>query len=145
MKISWGTGIVIAFVIFIGLLAWAVTASIKADHYLVTSDYYEQELDYGTRIAEMNNLNALGEEFSIKQSAKGIEVHFPKHWNTNEIKGQIDLYKPDNIKLDFSNTIQLENHSQIIPISKFTQGKWKIKIHFTRNNKSYFKEDIFFF
>lgn len=145
MKISWGTGIVIAFTIFIGLLAWAVTASFKADHHLVTKDYYEQELDYGSRIAEINNLNALGEEFSIKQSAKGVEVYFPKQWHTNEVEGEIMLYKPDNIKLDFTETIKIENHKQLIPISKFSQGKWKIKVSFKRKDKTYFKEDVFFF
>lgn len=145
MKISWGTGIVITFAIFIGLLAWAVTASIKADHHLVTKDYYERELDYGSRITEINNLNALGKSFSIKQSVKGIEVNFPKHWNSKDIKGHIDFYKPDNINLDFKVNILIDNHTQLIPISKFKQGKWKIKVSFTKDGIAYFKEDVFFF
>lgn len=145
MKISWGTGIVITFTIFIGLLVWAVTASIKADHHLVTKDYYEQELDYGSRMSEIENLNALGETFSIKQSAQGIEIQFPKDWNTKEIKGKVDFYKPDNINLDFKEDLQPKNNKQLIPLSKFSQGKWKIKVSFKRNGKGYFAEDVFFF
>ncbi len=145
MKISWGTGIVITFVIFIGLLSWAVTVSFKADHYLVTEDYYEQELDYGQRMEEIENLNTLGSEFSIKQSTSGIEINFPKHWSSKDVKGHVQMYKPDNIKLDFKEAIHIENHQQIIPLSKLSQGKWKVKISFKRNNTSYFKEDVFFF
>ncbi len=145
MKISWGTGIVIVFVIFLGLLIWAVTASLQADHQLVAKDYYEQELDYGNRIAEIKNVNNLGDSFSIQQTAQGVEIEFPKHWDDTDIQGQVDLYKPDNINLDFKTPIQLTNHKQIIPISRFTQGKWKIKIAFKRNDTSYFKEDVFFF
>lgn len=145
MKISWGTGIVIAFAIFIGLLAWAVTESLKADHNLVTKDYYEQELNYGERIEEMNNLNALGNSFSIKQSTSGVEITFPSHWKSNEVKGEVLLYKPNNAKLDFKESIQITDHKHIVPISKFTEGKWKVKINFKRNNTSYFKEEVFFF
>lgn len=145
MKISWGTGIVIVFVIFFGLLIWAVTASLKADHQLVAKDYYEQELDYGKRIEEIKNVNHLGDSFSIKQTAEGIIIQFPKHWDDKDIQGQIDLYKPDNISLDFKESIQLKNNKQLIPISKFTQGKWKIKVTFKRDQISYFKEDVFLF
>lgn len=145
MKISWGTGIVIAFVIFFGLLIWAVTASFKADHHLVTKDYYEQELDYGSRIAEIKNVNNLGDAFSIKQTAEGVEVIFPDTWEDQEVQGDIILYKPDNMNLDFTEPIDIKNHKQIIPISRFSKGKWKIKINFKRHGTSYFKEDVFFF
>lgn len=145
MKISWGTGIVITFVIFISLLTWAVTASLKADHHLVTNDYYEQELDYGNRMEEIKNVTNLGAEFAIKQSTKGVEVLFPKHWKPESVKGNIQFYKPDNIKLDFNQAIAIKNGVQLIPIEKFKAGKWRVKVLFIKDGKTFYKEDVFFF
>ncbi|MGB1295035.1 MAG: FixH family protein [Flavobacteriales bacterium] len=145
MKISWGTGIVITFVIFIGLLAWAVTESIKADHHLVTNDYYEQELDYGSRMKEMENMANLGDSFSILQRKEGIVIHFPKHWKPEDVKGNIQMYKPDNAKLDFTEPILFSESKQIIPLDKLALGKWKVKVFFLRESETYYAEETFIY
>ncbi len=54
MKISWGTGIVIAFISFIAFILFFVirmTIDSKANHDLVTPNYYERELHFETELA----------------------------------------------------------------------------------------------
>lgn len=49
MKIGWGTGIVIAFALFIAFIMFFVvsmTSNKKYDHDFVTDNYYEKELTY---------------------------------------------------------------------------------------------------
>ena len=49
MKIGWGTGIVIAFVLFIAFIMYFVvnmTVNKKYDHDFVTEDYYNKEIAY---------------------------------------------------------------------------------------------------
>ena len=58
MKINWGTGIVLAFVAFISFIMYFVVQmnmEDRADHELVTKDYYKKELAYQKEIdAEKN-------------------------------------------------------------------------------------------
>ena len=58
MKINWGTGIVLAFIGFISfILFFVVRMSMdnKANHDLVTENYYKAELGYQNEIDAENN------------------------------------------------------------------------------------------
>ncbi len=49
MKFNWGTGIVLAFIGFIGFIMYFIVSmhtDTKYDHDLVTEDYYKQELEF---------------------------------------------------------------------------------------------------
>ena len=49
MKINWGTGIVLAFIGFIGFILYFVirmSTDDSANHDLVTEEYYKKELSY---------------------------------------------------------------------------------------------------
>ena len=49
MKINWGTGIILAFIGFIGFILYFVinaSTDVKYRHDLVSQNYYEEELNY---------------------------------------------------------------------------------------------------
>ena len=146
MKINWGTGIVIAFVLFISFIMYFVinmNLNKKYDHDLVTEDYYEQELLHQQEIDKVNNAKDLIENVSWKKTNDGILISFPKKLDYNNITGHVFLYRPSNKKLDSEINISLSNHYLLIPKTRLLDGRWNIKVDWEYDGKSYlYKESI---
>jgi len=76
---NWGTGIVIAFVCFAGVLATIVTISMKQDVGLVAKDYYKQEIAYQDQIDRKTNYNQLERKPVIKLDASKNHIELPEN------------------------------------------------------------------
>ncbi len=63
---SWGNKIAIAYSLFVVLMITLVTMCIKQkDIFLVSDDYYKQEIEFQDRIDKNNNLNSINLFFSF--------------------------------------------------------------------------------
>ena len=146
MKINWGTGIVISFILFIGFIMYMVITMMSGDKYnhdLVTEEYYKKEINYQEEIDAEKNAQLLSENIEVKTSSKGVEIYFPKDLKFKEIKGIINFYRPSNKKLDFNIPIDLKSHSLIILNEKVVEGKWGIIIDWKYEGVKYlFKDKI---
>lgn len=140
MKINWGTGIVLAFIGFIGFILFFVvrmTMDHSADHDLVTSDYYSQELNYQKKIDAGDNTAKLTEKIEIIKTNNGIEITFPSTMFPNEINGEIAMYRPSNKRLDFATPIILTKQTHIISDTMLVSGRWDITVTWTHKSKEY--------
>jgi len=146
MKINWGTGIVLAFIGFIGFIMYFIiqmSVNKKYDHDLVTEDYYKQELQFQNDINKEENSKSLKENVSWQKTDNGLLITFPQELNENEIKGKVFLYRPSNKQLDFEIPISISNHNLLIPDSRLLDGRWNIKIDWKYKESSYlYKEEI---
>ncbi len=146
MRISWGTGIVLAFIGFIAFIMYfIITMNVNDnyDHDLVSEDYYGEELKYQNDINKLKNAKTLKTNISYKTSAEGLIINFPEDINYKDITGKMFLYRPSNKQLDFESAISLSNSYLLIPDSRLVDGRWNIKIDWQYNGKSYlFKESI---
>jgi len=146
MKINWGTGIVLAFIGFIGfILFFVVKMSMddRANHDLVTDEYYKEELAYQKEIDAEKNANNLSSKLAIKKTPEGLMVLFPDNINTEKIKGTVSLYRPSNKHLDFDLPISLSNSQLLIPDKRLLDGRWDIKIAWEYYDKPYlYKKSI---
>tara|TARA_R110000787_G_scaffold96415_2_gene199741 strand:- start:21324 stop:21770 length:447 start_codon:yes stop_codon:yes gene_type:complete len=146
MKINWGTGIVIAFILFIGFIMYMVVTMMSGDKYshdLVTEEYYKKEINYQEEIDAEKNAQLLSENIKVKTSLKGVEIIFPKDLNFENIEGSISFYRPSSKKLDFSFPIELSSHSLLIPDDKVLEGSWGITIVWKYEGVNYmFKDKI---
>lgn len=146
MKINWGTGIVLAFIGFIGfILFFVVKMSMddRANHDLVTEEYYKEELGYQKEIDAEINANNLSSKLIIRKTPEGLIVEFPKDINLEKIKGTVSLYRPSNKHLDFDLPISLSNAHLLIPDKRLLDGRWDIKIAWQYQDKPYlFKQNI---
>ena len=148
MKISWGTGIVIAIISFITFIMFMVVTMVsdKAyNHDLVTDNYYQKELKYQEDIDASKNLKKLEYPLSVQKVTEGIEVVFPKDLASDNIKGKIFLYRPSNKALDSEMNININQHSMLISDEVLVSGRWDIVVDFTYNNQKYYhKEQIIY-
>ena len=146
MKINWGTGIVIAFglfMIFILSFVYKVQTDRKYDNELVTQDYYKAEGAVEHDIEKKNNANALATQVTIKKNEEGILVEFPADFDYSKIQGKVSLYRPSSQKLDFEISISLSSPHLLIPKSNLAGGLWDISIDWEYDGVKYLNKDSF--
>ena len=146
MKFNWGTGIVVAFIAFIGFIMYFVismSTNKKYDHDLVTEDYYKKELEFQQDIDKEENATKLIENLTLEKTAEGLVVNFPKDLDINKISGKVFLYRPSNKQLDFEIPISLSNQNLLIPDNSLLDGRWNIKVYWTYDSSDFlFKQEI---
>lgn len=144
MKINWGTGIVIAFVVFIGFILFLITlmmSDTKLDHELVTEEYYEKGTYYQEEIDAEKNSQLLSENIVINNTKDGLLIAFPKNLEYSKIEGTISFYRPSNKNLDFDLPIVLSSNKLLIPDNSLLEGRWGIQINWNYEGVNYLYKD----
>ncbi len=140
MKFNWGTGIVlsfVAFIIFILYFVYLASTDNKADHDLVTKEYYKEELNYQKEIDAGNNAQPYATAIKMEKTSEGLKIILPEDFPFEGIKGTVSLYRPSNKQLDFDLPVSLSNTHLLIPDKRLLDGRWDIKISWTSGNKDY--------
>ena len=146
MKINWGTGIVIAFglfIIFILSFVYKVQSNQKYDNELVTKDYYKKEALVQGDIEKQENANALTNKVTIEKTAEGMKIQFPADFDYSKINGKVSLYRPSSQKLDFEINISLSSPHLLIPKSNLAGVLWDISIDWEYDGVKYLNKDSF--
>lgn len=142
MKINWGTGIVIGFVVFIGFILFLVITMVNNSHHdLVTKDYYEDELNYQEEIDAEENAQQLTINIQSERTEDGLLYTFPENLDVDKIKGNVFLYRPSNKQLDFDLPIVLSGSNLLIPDNRLLEGRWNITIKWEYEEKQYLYKD----
>ncbi len=148
MKINWGTGIVIAFGLFITFIlsfVFKVQSNQKYDNELVTKEYYKKEQNINSEIEKQSNANSLINKILITKNEEGILVDFPSDFDYTKIKGKVSLYRPSSQKLDFEKNISLSSPHLLIPKSNLTDGLWDISVEWNYNGVDYLNKETIYF
>lgn len=145
MKINWGTGIVIAIVLFMSFIMYFVismSTGKKFSHDLVTEKYYEKELAYQDQIDAEENAKQLKEGIRIVKSEKGLLIYLPKELQ-NTMEGKLFLYRPSNKQLDFEIPISKDDDYLLVPEKSLLDGRWNISLNIEDEDKKYhFSKEI---
>ena len=141
MKLNWGTGIVIAFVIFAALLTVAMVMGSRQRVDLVTPDYYEKELQFQDQIDFSENAKQIG-DLIISVSGTEVSIKFPAAIDFEDVKGHISFYKPDNANFDFEEDLKLNAQNiQIINRENRIGGLWTVMVLAKQGGTSYYWEE----
>jgi len=147
IKFNWGTGIVIAMVLFMVFILQFLYRSFdtKNNHDLVSEDYYKDELYYQQEIDKMNNANQLEQNLTFERVKDGFLFVFPQDMDASEITGTAYFQRPSNKDLDFQQDILLSDSKILINHTNLVEGKWKVKIDWKYNDEEYLlKETVFY-
>ncbi len=148
MKINWGTGIVIAFALFMVFIlsfVYKVQSNQKYDNELVTNEYYKKEATVQIDIEKKQHANALKNLVVIKKVDEGIIIEFPSDFDYSKIKGKVSLYRPSSQKLDFEINISLSSPYLLIPKSNLTGGLWDISVDWNYKETDYLNKETIYF
>lgn len=145
MKINWGTGIVIAFAIFITFILYfvfSVQSNSQYDNELVVADYYKHDAKFSDEMVRVQNAQDLPQKPVINNTSEGITVVFPATFNTKKIKGKVSFYRPSNEKFDFEVPIVFSNSSLNVPKAKLLGGRWAINMEWEYEGKQYLTKEV---
>lgn len=149
MKINWGTGIVVAFVLFIAfILFFVVTATTNSDYdfSLVSEKYYENELTFQEEINKYQNTKKLGVILKFSRTDEGVLVQFPKNFKVDNNQIKISLYRPSNQRLDSEfSPIFSSVSTLLIPSKMLLDGRWDIKLSWKQKDKEYLYKKEFIY
>lgn len=146
MKISWGTGLVIGMVLFIGFIMYFVyrmTTDNNLQHDLVTEGYYQKEMELQGDIYAQQNMAAMEKQIIGSKTEEGYFLRFPEGFEAEKIKGKVFLYRPSNKQLDFEIPLELKDPNLLIPDNRLLDGRWNITIDWEYEGKKYrYKKQI---
>lgn len=143
MKWNWGTGIVVAFVLFCGFVISIVVAAFREDFDLVSETYYQDELAYQQRIDDQMNLAALGEKVLLDQKKNEIVLTFPDAFKG--VRGEVHFYHPSRSIFDKVFPIALnDSNRQVIDKAQLVRGRFKVQVSWEANDETYYQEEEVF-
>lgn len=138
---KWPTAILVTFITFgllmliMAIFAWNHQSS------LVVTDYYKSEIEFQKRINSQQRFDSLQEKPIVTINSNFLLVHFPQSLRETSLAGNILFYKASNDKEDFKQLLAInKDGNQMISIKNLTRGKWKVKLDFCLNNKSFYNE-----
>jgi len=141
IKISWGTGIVITFAIFMGGTISTAVYLMNQDVNLVADDYYDQEINYQQQIDRMERTSQLGKKQIISFDGLAVKINIPKVLVSKRLKGEIYFYRPSDSNSDIKIPLITDTSGvQVIPLESLEMGLWTIKVSWLSNGKDYFSE-----
>jgi hypothetical protein len=147
MKINWGTGIVIAFGLFMTFILYFVVevqSNSKYDNDLVVEEYYKHDARFGEEMKRIQNAQDLEQKPMITMTAKGVEIIFPATFIPNKIQGKVSLYRPSNKKFDFEIPISISESTLLIPKKSLIGGRWDINMEWQYEGKTYLTKEIIY-
>ena len=145
MKLNWGHGIIIAFVLFISfILYFVITITVQPEYAydLVHEEYYKEELKHQQVIDKQEKTKLLSSKILITKVGEGFDIVFPKEINEETI-GTVHFYRTSTKTLDFSIPLKIDNNSMRVTHANLISGYWNISIEFTSNSEEYlFKKSV---
>ena len=134
MKISWATGIVLAFLGFIAFILYFVirmSTDDNVNHDLVTPEYYKKELEYQEDLDAFSRSEDLNARLQIEVNKNGVLIRFPEDLMHKKLSGTVHFYRPSNRNLDFKIPIEIKKPELVVPHKNLVKGRWDITVRWT--------------
>lgn len=140
---SWGIRIILAFVLFIGVIFTLASISMRQDINLVSTDYYAHELAYEEQMERLKNHESLAIKpaFKVNRENQLASLSFPSEVSADLTEGQIHFFRPSDHKLDQQLKIELdEEGQQYFDLSQLKKGMWLVKLKWSATGREFYHE-----
>ena len=145
MKISWGYGIAILYLAFVGMIMAMVFKSCQHDVGLVSKNYYEQDLRFEEIKKKIDSGKMVDDLIKIRENPDdgSFVIHFPQ--DKQSIDGTILLFRPSDSRLDEKLDIALNDKNEMsLPTIGKAEGHWRVQINWTDGDEIYYNEKSIF-
>jgi len=138
-KLHWGHGLAIAlgcFILFILFLILVFPMG-KQNAEMISSNYYEEELQYQDIIDAKKNAAQLEQQPVYKATSEGMMISFPSNIQADEDKVNFVLFRTEDSNLDVKKEVGLQHNVFLIPKKVLSPGSYTLKLKWTENKKPY--------
>jgi hypothetical protein len=139
---NWGYKIALAYTGFVAFMVTLVVLCIQQkDVFLVSENYYAEELKYEDKLVQMRNTSSLDEPVNIALNANADSLNIDLTKSSSNATGKLTFYRPSNPTLDFTLPLDLDNQgTQKIYTKNQVRGLWVIKVQWEKQGKEYYTE-----
>lgn len=138
---SWGNKILIAILLFIGMMGYLVYRSLGTQYELVSPTYYKEELAYQQIIDGTTRANQLSTLPALLLEDSFLLIQFPVEMKGKILKGSAHFYCPTDAGKDRTFPLKTDTSGlQRIRSSDLASGKYIIKLLWETGQLSYYTE-----
>jgi hypothetical protein len=139
-RMSIGKWIVVSFILFAAFIATLVTVCMRQDISLVSSTYYQEELQFQQQISREENTALLEHKPSVQVNAKVLTLALNQPTAVTE--GTVNIFCPSNARMDRSFRIEEGRLTQSFDLADLRSGMYRVKLRWTMNGKEFYQEDV---
>lgn len=139
---NWGNKLLVAFLVFGGLMAYLVYRSLNTNFELVEKDYYKSELKYQQVIDGSKRVSDLNTSLLLKQTEKNVVLELPAELKNKESVGDVWFYCAYDEKKD--KRVPLKTNAdgiQLFGKESFSPGNYIVKINWMTDSQYYYTEE----
>jgi hypothetical protein len=138
---SWGTGVLVAFGLFLAGILGVVAISMSEDVQLVTERYYDNELRYQERIQATVRANGMATRVRLELHPGAVLIRFPRLGSPEDVHGRVTLYRPADRAEDRTLPLVLDTlWAQSIPTRTLVPGLWRVQMQWHLHGEEYYAE-----
>lgn len=139
---NWGKKIALAYSLFVAFMIMLVVACVKQnDIFLVSDDYYKQEIEYQDRIDNIANAEQLESPVTVELNDETNTLRIDLTRESAGANGKVTFFRPSNPELDREFPVKLSvDGTQDFSTKSLAKGLWLIKVEWQKDGKSYYKE-----
>lgn len=142
---NWGYKILIVIVLFIIGMGTMVSIAMRQKNEMIDEQYYVKELKHQGQIDAENNLYALEEKLTIKDSLGALVVKIPSAAQQNIQEGSVVFLRPSDQSKDRRLVLNVDSSGrQLFNKSNFVKGQYKVRISWKSEQKAYYYEQPLF-
>lgn len=144
---NWGKGLTLVITLFIVATLSVVGYIVSLDYHMVSENHYEEAVNYQQHINSLEHAESLEDPVEIKiiREKEVVQVRFPASISFKNLKGTIELYRPNDSSMDHSLDLMLDEKGiQNIESKNLSAGKWIIKVSWNSDSTSYYKQQSIF-
>ena len=142
IKLNWGTGIGLVYVMFATATTGFVTFAMNRSVDLVSDDYYAQALHQDERMQAERNTQALQPAPSIARSGpSALVLSLPRAHATTAV-GSITWYRPSDSSADRVDTLAIDTAGrQQVSLAALARGRWLMQVRWSADGRAYYFEE----
>lgn len=143
---NWGYKIAFAYGSFVIMILYFLFVASSQTNDLVEDHYYEKELQFQNVLNANQNLADLNIRPIIEIAAQQVNIKLPSQVGSNVSNGKIEFMrmadKSGDLEFSFNSD---ENGHFSLPVEKFHEGIYQMKMHWQDHGKPYMYQDQFDF
>lgn len=141
MTFHWGHKLMLAFLVFGGMMSVLVYRSVTTKFDLVSTEYYKDELLYQQVIDATSRANQLNAPARLVQRDSIILLQLPPEMLSQTVTGKLLFYCTTDARKDRKIPLRADrNGMQLIEPTELPPGNYIMKLFWTSNNIDFYTE-----
>ena|SRR5271167_3758839 len=135
----WPYGIIFAFVLFFCGIAAVIVIAVTHREYLVSDNYYDQEIGYQKQMDSAARALESGASISYNPVSSQVIIGIPGAQLTQNCTGKVEFYRPSAPQLDREFPLAAPALGpQIIDASHLAAGLWRVQASWRAGGQDYY-------